>query len=90
MTAAKHSTIPAIEFVGTAINHRSKGVASSIMKYIFDNTEYIKYVLEVADTNYNAIRLYEKLGFKEFLRIKQKHSKHSGVNYLVYMECYKH
>ena len=75
-----------IEFVATSTDHRSKGVATSIMKHIFENTSFKDYVLEVADTNTNAVNLYTKLGYKEFMRIKEKHSKQSGINYLVYMK----
>lgn len=78
-----------VEFVATSAKHRGKGVASAIMKYIFDSTPYEVYALEVADTNTKAVKLYEKLGYSEFLRVKQKHSKQSGVDNLVYMKCLK-
>ncbi|WP_281975368.1 GNAT family N-acetyltransferase [Halobacillus litoralis] len=76
----------AIEFVATSVNYRGKGLATELLKSILDANSYDEYVLEVADTNTNAIKLYEKLGFKEFLRIPQKHSEKSGVNNLVYMK----
>ncbi|MDL2217797.1 GNAT family N-acetyltransferase [Christensenellaceae bacterium OttesenSCG-928-M15] len=75
-----------VEFVATAPGYRGKGVAMSIIRHIFDATPYAEYALEVADANTNAVRLYEKLGFSEFLRIPQKHGKRSGVNNLVYMK----
>jgi ribosomal protein S18 acetylase RimI-like enzyme len=75
-----------IEFVATATNHRGKGVATAIIQEIIRSTPCTEYALEVADTNTVAIHLYEKLGFHEFMRIKHKHSKRSGVNYLVYMK----
>lgn len=78
-----------VEFVATSKKYRGKGVASAIMNHIFDSTPYDIYVLEVADTNTNAVKLYEKLGYTEFLRIKQKHTKQSGINYLVYMKYAK-
>ncbi len=78
-----------VEFVATSTNHRGQGVASEIMKHIFSSTPHYTYALEVADTNTNAVKLYEKLGYSEFLRIKQKHSKQSGVNNLVYMKYIK-
>ncbi len=78
-----------IEFVATLTKYRGQGVATAIMNYIFDSTPYGIYALEVADTNTNAVKLYERLGYTEFLRIKQKHSKQSGVNYLVYMKFLK-
>ncbi|UOE53668.1 GNAT family N-acetyltransferase [Cytobacillus oceanisediminis] len=79
----------AIEFVATSVNYRGQRVATELLKTIMDSTSYDEYVLEVADTNTNAIKLYEKLGFAEFLRIPQKHSKRSGVNNLVYMKHVK-
>ncbi|RTR35247.1 GNAT family N-acetyltransferase [Robertmurraya yapensis] len=79
----------AIEFVATSVNYRGMGVATELLKSIIESTSYDEYVLEVADTNTNAIKLYEKLGFAEFMRIPQKNSKKSGVNYLVYMKYVK-
>ncbi|MBG9586016.1 GNAT family N-acetyltransferase [Cytobacillus firmus] len=79
----------AIEFVATSVNYRGQGMAAELLKTIMDSTSYCEYVLEVADTNTNAIKLYEKLGFAEFMRIPQKHSEKSGVNNLVYMKHVK-
>ncbi|MGP4062879.1 GNAT family N-acetyltransferase [Halobacillus sp. H74] len=81
-----HGKMAAIEFVATSVNYRGTGVATELLKSILDATSYDEYALEVADTNTKAIKLYEKLGFKEFLRIPQKHSEKSGVNNLVYMK----
>lgn len=74
-----------VEFVATGTNHRGKGVASGIIRHILANAPYRNFILEVADTNVNAVRIYEKLGFTEFFRVAHKNSKQSGVNYLVYM-----
>lgn len=45
---------------------RKKGIASNLMKYFVDN--YVvnnkTITLEVAKNNFNAIKLYEKYGFK--------------------------
>ncbi|WP_330218430.1 GNAT family N-acetyltransferase [Sporosarcina globispora] len=76
-------------FVATSVNYRGKGVATELLKTIMDSTSYDEYVLEVADTNTSAFKLYEKLGFAEFMRIPRKHSKRSGVNNLVYMKLVK-
>ena len=78
-----------IEFVATGRKYRRKGVASSLIQHILSDTPYRSYVLEVVDTNTPAISLYPRLGFKEFFRIPQKHSKLSGVNYRVYMKYEK-
>lgn len=78
-----------VEFVATSTEYRGQGVASAIIKHIFGSTPYDAYALEVADTNTQAVKLYEKLGYSEFLRIKQKYSKQSGIDYLVYMKYLK-
>lgn len=78
-----------VEFVATSTKYRGQGVATAIMHYIFSVTPYDLYALEVADTNTNAVNLYEKIGFAEFFRVKQKYSKKSGVNNLVYMKYTK-
>lgn len=78
-----------VEFVATSVKYRGQGVATAIMHHIFSVTPYDLYALEVADTNTNAVKLYEKIGFTEFFRVKQKYSKRSGVNNLVYMKYTK-
>lgn len=78
-----------VEFVATAGKHRGKGAASAVIRHIAAQTPYSAYILEVADTNGPAVRLYEGLGFREFLRVPRKHSKQSGVNDLVYMKYEK-
>lgn len=78
-----------VEFVATDAKHRGKGVAAAIIRHIFAETPYSTYILEVADTNTSAVRLYEKLGFREFMRIPQKHGKQSGIDHLVYMKYQK-
>ena len=54
-----------IENVVTNSKYQKKGIATSIMEYIFALNMYEKYILEVSDTNENAIKLYKKFGFKE-------------------------
>lgn len=78
-----------IEFVATAEGHRGKGVGLAMISHIMVSEPYGEYVLEVADTNEVAVRLYERLGFVEFMRIKEPKSKVSGVNFLVYMKMVK-
>lgn len=75
----------AVEFVATSPKHRGLGVASAIIEEFFTFPQYTEYVLEVADTNTNAVRLYERLGFREFMRMEMKNKKQSGINFLVYM-----
>lgn len=72
-----------IEFVASAAEFRSKGAAHGLITHIIDATPYSEYILEVADNNTPAVRLYEKLGFVEFKRTPAP--KGGGFNHLVYM-----
>lgn len=44
---------------------RRKGVATSLMNEMFEKEDYSRIMLEVNENNYDAINLYNKLGFKE-------------------------
>lgn len=72
-----------IEFVATSEEFRRQGVCHALLSYIIAQTPYDSYVLEVADTNTNALNLYQKLGFKEIKRTKAP--KRSGINFFLYM-----
>jgi ribosomal protein S18 acetylase RimI-like enzyme len=72
-----------VEFVATAPNFRKQGVGYNLLNFIMANNPYDAYILEVADTNTNAVRLYEKLGFSEIKRVKAPRG--SGVNFFLYM-----
>jgi ribosomal protein S18 acetylase RimI-like enzyme len=74
-----------IEFVATAPGYRGKGVANALIEHIMQACGKGEYILEVADTNATALRLYKRLGFEEFERVMEKHPKQSGLNYYVYM-----
>jgi len=74
-----------IEFVATAPEFQRRGAAHSLISHIMANTPHDAYILEVADTNTNAVKLYEKLGFKEIKRIKAPRG--SGVNFFLYLRC---
>ena len=51
--------------VYTSPEYRRKGIASSLFKYLFENEDYSRIMLEVNENNLEAIRLYSKLGFNE-------------------------
>ena len=76
-------TTGTIEFVATAPEHRGKGVAGELITHVMDVMPFADYVLEVVDTNVAAVRLYEKLGFREFKRTPSPWG--SGFNHFVYM-----
>ena len=45
--------------------NRKQGIGTSLMEEMFKNEEYSRIMLEVNENNDSAIRLYNKLGFKE-------------------------
>jgi len=73
-----------IEFVATKEKHRGKGIAKGLIRFIMKQTKYNEYVLEVASSNTSAIKLYDKLGFREFKKIPAP--KKSGFDHYVYMK----
>lgn len=50
--------------LGVSKNYRISGVAQSLLSYSFEHLKTSAYTLEVKTTNQNAIKLYEKNGFK--------------------------
>ena len=78
-----------IEFVATKVEARGKEVAYRLLQHIIQDTGYDAYVLEVASNNVKAIKLYDRLGFKEIKRVPQKHAKQSGFEHLIYMQLNK-
>lgn len=81
-----------IEFVGTASKFRGQGAASQLIRYIIENTPYEDYVIdEVADTNIQAMKLYEKMGFEEYRRkpMSEKAAGKSGINNIVSLKYVK-
>jgi len=73
-----------IEFVATAPEHRGKGAAFGLLSHVMEVEPYNSYVLEVVGINIAAIRLYEKLGFVEFMRVPAP--KGSKLEQFVYMK----
>jgi len=78
-----------IEYVATNPKYRGRGIAKALIKYSMDNSDYKKFILEVADNNANAIAFYEKLGFTEFARLPEHGARFSGVSVYVYMKYKK-
>jgi len=79
-----HEKMGSIEFVATSAQHRGKGVASALVAHVMEQSGFDEYVLEVVDTNAGAIRVYERLGFAEFIRTPAPRG--SGFNFFVYMK----
>jgi ribosomal protein S18 acetylase RimI-like enzyme len=76
-----------IDFLVTDKKYQRMGVASALINHLFQLPEYEHYILEVADTNVNALELYKKSGFSEMHR--KKHFPNSGINYFLYMRYSK-
>ncbi|WP_080831935.1 GNAT family N-acetyltransferase [Cohnella massiliensis] len=84
--------VGSIEFVGTAAEFRGQGVASQLIRQILERTPHKIYLIEeVADSNTPAMKLYNKLGFKEYKRrqIPSKHAKKIGINYFISLRYIK-
>ena len=73
----------AIEFVAVSEDYRGRGIGGDLINHIMENETYAEYVLEVADNNTPAVKLYKKLGFVEFMRTPAP--KRSGFSEYVYM-----
>jgi ribosomal protein S18 acetylase RimI-like enzyme len=78
-----------IECVATGEMARGKGVCTALFQYVMQELPYRGFILEVVDTNQTAYQLYKKLGFSEFMRKKEKHSKLKGFNERIYMRWLK-
>lgn len=78
-----------IEFIGTASDARGKGVATALVNYLEKMDRFESYILEVLDSNLTAKSLYEKLGFIETSRIKEKYGSKNGASYRITMELKK-
>ena len=78
-----------IEFVAVRNTYQRKGIATSLLKESMTLSSYEDYVLDVTDVNTTAIRCYSALGFKEFKRVKEKHSKQKGFSSKIYMRYQK-
>lgn len=78
-----------IECVATGETARGKGVCTELFQHVMQQLPYGKFILEVADTNQNAYRLYKKLGFTETGRKNVKYSKIKGLNEIIYMQWCK-
>ena len=64
---------------------RKKGIATSLMNEMFEKEEYNRIMLEVNEENTEAIKLYNKLGFKE-ISIRERYY---GENTAIIMEKVK-
>ena len=56
-----------IDIINILVNEENikQGIATSLMEEMFNKEDYSRIMLEVNEHNDDAIRLYNKLGFKE-------------------------
>ncbi len=74
-----------IEFVAVRKKYRRQGIAATMLQESMMLTNYQDFVLDVTDTNDNAIQCYTRIGFEEFKRIPEKHGKQKGFNERIFM-----
>lgn len=58
---------------------RKKGIATSLMNEMFNKEKYNRIMLEVNENNYPAIKLYNKLGFKEISLRERYYGKDTAI-----------
>lgn len=81
-----------IGFVGTALDFRGQGAALYLLTHILTYTSFDEYVIEeVADNNLPAMRLYEKLGFREYKRkaMPKAAAARNGIHALISLKYVK-
>lgn len=78
-----------IDIIGVCKEYQQKGIASSLLEYVFHHYDYSSYLLSVTDINRKAIDCYEKKGFKEVKREKVKFAKQRGFSEYLYLEYSK-
>jgi ribosomal protein S18 acetylase RimI-like enzyme len=78
---AANDTTACIDFIATLPEFRGQGVASELINHICSLPQYREFlILNVVDTNIQAVRLYERLGFTEFRRVEKHYPKRVGIN----------
>ena len=77
------ASMGSIEYVAADPAFRGQGITGRLIEYVIGKRGYSSYVLEVAGTNTRAVRLYERLGFRQFLT--KPAAKRSGVGEYRYM-----
>lgn len=74
-----------IECVATAAKARKKGVSTALFRFMIAHAPHERFVLDVADTNVIARRLYTKLGFSEVKRVPEPFGRIKGFRERIYM-----
>lgn len=75
-----------IEYVTILEDYRRLGLTTGLLTFILHQNRYRHLMLDVTSDHKKAFELYQKLGFKEFKRVKQRFSKQAGFDYLSFMK----
>ena len=75
-----------LEFVTVARRCRRQGIATALLQKILSSGLYQDYILDVVNTNTGAFRCYEKMGFRPFRQVPEKHSRQKGFDCKIYMK----
>jgi ribosomal protein S18 acetylase RimI-like enzyme len=75
-----------IECVATSSAARRQGVASALLRFVLQHAPYRRYALDLMDTNTEARRLYDKMGFVESKRVREPFGRIKGFKERVFME----
>ena len=67
--------------------YQNKGIGNKLLEFVVNNEVYEKIMLEVRESNANAIHLYEKYGFKEIYRRKKYYGEEDAVIMERMKEC---
>ncbi len=84
-----HYNMGYIEFVGVLDSHKQKDLFTKLLDYAVRGCKYTKYEVEFTNLDVEAFASYEKYGFKESKRIKEKNPKKSGFEEKIYMYYHK-
>lgn len=71
-----------IEYIYTDSEYRNRGIASKLLNYLVDlgiNNNCLNITLEVKKSNFNAIKFYEKNGFKKISIRKNYYNGEDGI-----------
>lgn len=63
------------EFVAVREDMRRQGVATAMLRFALENTQYTEYMLDVLAENAGAAKCYKKLGFAEIERVSAEEDK---------------
>ena len=70
-----------IDLINIAVDeeYHGKNIGTKLIEYALSNTNAEKMMLEVRESNISAIKLYEKVGFKEINRRKKYYGNEDAI-----------